>query len=414
MADYEDFEQEEISREEQRRRMVLRTMESGVLRQDPAFLEREKLRRRDRLRDFLIGLSLSAVFLLFMLFYYRNYSYTTYSLNSETTLGALSEAKIRKLDSGNVIIGGDTITYMEKGVTVWSTAVDLKKPVVAVNGDFFSVYDTGGYQVYVCDKTGILCTLKVSRMIHGMDISADGVVAVFTESDDAEYISYFDRYGSRIPVDIKSVLSGTGQPMRIAISPDSQKLAVLYYTTANGIGESRMVLYDFEKGREEDSFIVHSDSSFYGSGTLLVDGRFLDNGHFAAVGTNLAKFYSYDQKKGETTEKTLEYACPVRSVWFAGDTFLLIDEREDGNLCTVYDMTGEYSTSFEVPREYGSFAVNDEQIAFMNGRDLTVYNLSGRKRYEGTLIDTPLSFAYSGKRSLLLNTGSLIEEITLK
>ena len=415
MADYEEeFEQEESGRAAARRRIAERSRLSGVNMGDPAFLEREKLRRRDRRRDALVVLTLAAVFLLFGLFYFRNYSYTTYSLDAESAMGALPQTVIRELSHGNVLIGADTITYMERGKVIWTTSVELKKPVIAVNGDFFAVCDTGGYQIHVCDTTGILCTLKLSRVIYGMDISSSGVVAVVTESDDAAYISWFDRYGSRIPVEIKAVLSATGIPVHIAISPDSQKLMVLYYSTANGIGESHMVLYDFEKGREEDSYIIKDDRSFYESDTYLVDGKFLDESHFCAVGTNRTKFYVYDQKKAEVTEKTIEYDEPVRSVMFTPDAMCLVQHGEDGNYVRVLDGEGDERVRFSVPEEYKLTIVNRESLAFLNGPDLTLYNLSGRKRYEGTLTDSPVSFAFSGKRSLLFNTGSMIEEITLK
>ena len=415
MADYEEeFEQEDTSRAAVRRRLMERTRETGVNMGDPAFLEREKLKRRDRRRDILVGFALITVFILFGLFYFRNYSYTTYSMDAESAMGALPQTVVRELQHGNVIIGGDTITCMERGKVIWTTSVELKKPVIAVNGDFFAVCDTGGYHVYVCDTTGILCTLKVSRVIYGMDISESGVVAVVTESDDAAYISWFDRYGSRIPVEVKAVLSATGIPVHISISPDSQKLMVLYYSTANGIGESRMVLYDFEKGREDDSYIIENDQSFYESGTYLVDGKFLDNEHFCAVGTNLAKFYSYDQKKGEVTDQTFEYDAAVRSVLFTPSAMCLVQRGEYGSVCRVLDETGSEKVQFAVPEEYQLAAVNRESLAFLNASDLTVFNLSGRKRYEGALVDQPVSFAFSGKRSLLFNTGSLIEEITLK
>ncbi len=415
MADYEEeFPEEDRSRAAARRRIAERTREAGVNMGDPAFLEREKLRRRDRRLDALIGFTLVLVFLLFALFYFRNYSYTTYSLDAESSMGALPQTVVRELQHGNVIIGGDTITYMERGKVIWTTSVELKQPMISVSGDFFSVCDTGGYQIYVCDTTGILCTLKVSRVIYGMDISESGVVAVVTESDDAAYISWFDRYGSRIPVEVKAVLSATGIPVHISISPDSQKLMVLYYSTANGIGESHMVLYDFEKGREDDSYIIKDDRSFYDTATYLVDGKFLDNSHFCAVGTNLVKFYSYDQKKAEVTEKTIEYDAPVRSVLFTPDSMCLVQRGEEGSYVRVLNAKGDEKVRFAVPEEYRLAIANRESLAFLNGPDLTLFNLSGRKRYEGTLADTPVSFAFSGKRSLLFNTGSMIEEITLK
>jgi hypothetical protein len=59
-------------------------------------------------------------------------------------------------------------------------------------------------------------------------------------------------------------------------------------------------------------------------------------------------------------------------------------------------------------------ASNGRYVAFLKGADLSFYNASGKLRYEGTLVSAPRSMSFMGNRSLFLNTGDILQKITLK
>ena len=64
--------------------------------------------------------------------------------------------------------------------------------------------------------------------------------------------------------------------------------------------------------------------------------------------------------------------------------------------------------------DYDMIASNGRYVAFLKGADLWFYNASGKLRYEGTLVSAPSSMSFMGNRSLFLNTGDVLQKITLK
>jgi len=407
-------EEREFSREELRRRLRRETRRVTKAMQDAAYLRMERDLRRDKWRGLLIAVTFVLVFTAAAVFYMKNYTYTTYSVDSETRMGSLNRAKLLNFGNGTLVIGSDTISYMEGDAILSSETVSFQTPVVAIEGDYYAVCDNGGYQVYIGDKSGIISTVKVSRRVRGLDISASGVIAVFTESNDAAYISYFDRFGSRLAVEVKTVLDASGYPMDISVSPDGQKLLVSYYSTANGIGESRLVLYDFEHGRSDANYIAASWENFYDTNTLLVDGDFFDDNNFVAIGDNEAAFLSYDNLNGAAEPVIIPFTDPVRSVLISNGYFFMVTETAEGNLMTVCDKKGAVYSSFSVPENYDCIRTNGRNVLLMNDENLWYYNFSGRRRYAGALVSVPVDVCFTGKKSLLVNNGTVIERITLK
>ena len=407
------MQDEYFDREEQRRRLKEETRYLEENRKVPTYIEREREQRRDGIRARIVGLAFVMTLFAAGLFYYHNYTYTTYSVDGETSLGALSGATLYQFGDGAVVIGNDTVTYLEGGEIVWTTSISLQAPVFVSEDDFFAVYDQGGYRVYICDATGLLSTVKVTRRIRGTDLSASGVTAVFTESDDAAYISYFDRFGSRLAVELKTVLNASGYPVHIAISPDGQKLAVVSYSTGNGIGESRLSVYDFEHGKKENNYIADTIDDFYDSGTFAAYCDFLDDTHLAVIGDRELAFSVYTDKRELITTR-MSYKKPVRSVFTAGPYLGMVFETDKAYECVLYDTDGSVYSSFEVRDPYDEISVSDSYILFRKGADLNLYNLSGRHRYSGTLSEIPVSVSFSGQKSLLINNGNAVSQITFK
>ncbi len=407
-------EEREYSREELRRRLRRETRRVARATKDAAYIRMERDLRRDKWRAALVIGTLILVLAAGTVFYMKNYTYSTYSVDHETRMGSLNRARLMNFENGTLVIGGDTISYMEGDAVLSSETMSFRNPMTAVEGSYYAVCDAGGYQVYIGDRNGIISTVKVSRRVRGLDISASGVIAVFTESNDAAYISYFDRFGSRLPVEVKTVLDASGYPMHISISPDGQKLLVAYYSTANGIGESRLVLYDFEHGRADANYIAASWENFYDTNTLLVDGDFFDDTNFVAIGDNEVIFLSYDYLSGEAEPVIHPFQDPVRSVLVDDGYLFLVSETADGNVMTVCDKEGEVVSSFDVPESYDRIRTNGRNVILMNDADLWYYNLSGRRRYAGTLVSAPVDVCFAGKKSLLVNNGTVIERITLK
>ena len=400
-------------REQLREELIRRSEESFMRANDPAYLDRERYRIRGRIRTVFTVAAIVMAFISAIVLYLCNYTYTTYSVDRTWKQNALGAAALYAFDEGSILLGTDSVSYQKDGNTEWTSPLRTGSFRLVTESGYFALYDRNGYQVHIGDRSGILSTVKVSRKILGADISASGVLAVYTESKDAAYISYFDRFGNRLSVEVKTVLDVSGYPMHIAVSPDGQKLAVVYYSIANGIGESRLVLYDFQLGRSSSSYVVFTREDYDERESLLVDCDFLDDRHLVAVGGKEATFVTYDKPDAVAVE-TVMFDAPVRSVSFTDSGFLTVQEREKGTFCVVYNGSGKVSTEFRAPSEYTSVITDERYILFLNKEKVYLYNLSGQQRYEGALVSAPLSMAASGSRSFVINTGTELEIITYK
>ena len=403
-----------VSNDELRERIIRRTREEQAYHENPVYLRRERERKQDRARDILVLAALILTLIAGVVLYVKNYRFTTYSVDEEISFGDLKQTRLYAFGNGVVSLGTDSLNYIEKGTIVWSQVISLDDPVFASKGDFFALCDKNGYTFYVCDATGVLSSARVSRKIRGLDIASTGVTAVFTEGDEAAYISYFDRFGNKLSVEVKTVFTASGYPVKIALSPDGNRLLVLFYSLQNGIGESRLVLYDFENGKSSESYVEYKGEDFYESGNLLMDASFFDDTRFAAVGDQEVRFMTCTHvRKAEVTEKSLPLTDEVRSVLFSGRHVLVTRKTDEGMTASVYDTGGNETASFAVPENYSDICFSDETVVFLEDREVTYYNLSGKLRYEGELVSESLSAVLSGK-SLVINTGEKLQKLTFK
>lgn len=399
-------------REEQKRLMEERTRQLKERVRSEAFRDKERIRKVGILRDILFALAMILVFTSGFIFYLHNYTFTTYAVDSEMETGADYASRIVEFKNGVILLGSDSLSYAEKDAIRWTAKLNVTDPIITVNGDYFSVYDQGSYYIYICDVTGIISTIKVSRVVYATDISASGVSAVLTESNDASYISYFDRFGNRLSVEVKTLLNATGFPLDISISPNGQLLSVVYYSTVNGIGESRATIYDFEKGKPENSYVIYTDDSAYLTDTLYVESRFLDDSHLVLVGDNKLTFL--ERQNGGFSETHIEETSQVLSVFAEKNYFGLVKEENGVRVCQIFDILGKETASFEVPYAYSNILTEDEDILFVNGADLYLYNTAGRLRYEGTLPEAPDGIILNDHHKLTLSFNGTIQKITLK
>ena len=408
MDSYENFD-----REEQLNNMRERTEEKERERHSALYLRKERDRKWDNARTILFYVVLGLSLLCAILLYAHNYRLSTYSVDREIPLSSAKSAELFEFGGGHIVVGADSVTYYVNNEMVYTRAVSMQDPVFAKEGDYFALYGKNGYQVVIGDATGIQATVKVSRTIQAMDISAAGVIAVCTESDDMGYITYYDRYGNHIAVEMKTALNISGYPVNLSISPDGQKLAVIYYTVANGIGESRIVFYDFQKGREDKSYVIASFDDFYDTDTFLVSVNFTDNKHLCAVGDNMLVFLTYNGVD-TVTRMDVRHKDKVKSVYEQNTNFLVATEKGEETRLTRYDMNGRELNSFEAPAEYEEIRATDKYVLFRNGDRVSLFNVSGKLRYEGTLTEAPVSLSFCKGRSILINTGESLQKITLK
>ncbi|MBQ6036818.1 MAG: hypothetical protein IJL43_05840 [Lachnospiraceae bacterium] len=403
---------ENYSKEEQKRILRERTLSTDDLRSNLAYVRQERERKKKRNTVIVLSFLGLAVICTLVYLWARFYQFTTYDVEGELKIGGLAGSELYSFQDGCIVIGPDALTYVKNDKVVWTGSVKLSDALFSSEGGYFAVCDRGGYQAYVCDGSGIISTVKVSRHIRKIDIASDGVLCVFTEADDAAYISFFDRFGTKTQAEVKALLSATGYPMDIAVSPDGKKLITLYYSTENGIGESRLVYYDFEHGKSNDNYISASFGDYYDSDTLLVDADFISDSESYVIGDHSITFLANEKK--EIARTVAEIEDPILSVFRATDRLGIVTVSDGKTQCTLYDRKGKAGKTFEVPDLFDRILADDRQVFFFTGNKVRIYNMTGESRYEGELSDNILAVCMAGHRTLIVNTGAELMRITYK
>lgn len=378
-----------------------------------AYLSRERERKIEKLRDVFVIAALVATLLPLLLLFLHNYRFTTYSVDYELALGASGCLGLHEFKGGNVILENDKVVYVKNADVAWTVAISMDHPVFRKRGDYFAVADRGGYRFGIFDDSGLQGIVNVSRKIRTFDLSASGVVAVSTESDSSSFVSYFNRYGNRIDVEVKTLLDASGYPMSLSVSPDGQRLLVVYYRVQNGIGESCIAVYDFSSGKKERNYLIAEYRDYYNSGTYLADCRFIDDRHAIVVGDREIVFLS-DFLRGNVVRQNKPVSGELKSVLFTETGLFTVITEGTKTETVIYDAAGRETSRFSCPDAYDTILVNEKYVCFFTDTTLRFYNVSGICRYEGELPHKPQHAAFSEDRSIVMNTGSKFQKITLK
>ena len=409
-------ERQEINTYEEQRAFLRRQAREGErLKHDPNVIRQEKLERAGRFRDAIAVLALFLVLAAAIVFYAEDYSYTTYSMDFELSEETLTGAKLVGFKDGCIAVTRDSVSYLSGNTVRYTNTCAYQTPVVKAEGDYFTVFDLGGYQLRIYDESGLTGTVRLTRKVYAADISASGVLAVFSESSEAAYISYFDRFGNRISVELRTIPEESGYPVDIDISPDGQKLAVSFFAAEGGSGVSRLLVYDFDHGKADEQYVIYRSepSEDEEDSVFLSDVFFASDTLLYAVGEDTLFFLNFDAS-GNVQERKHMPSDEIVSVFLAGTRLGTVMESGVTRHTRIYRENGEVYSDFEVPSSYTHLAANSRYLAFTDGTEVSFYNLSGRKRYEGALTDEVDSVVLSGKRSLLISSGAFLQKITLK
>lgn len=399
-----EFDEEKDS-EQQLNELRERTIAAEKYERSEKYREKRRERALEKARAVLMGIVLFLCVLALGMLVVHNYTYTTYSLDQETHLSQGKTAKMFPFRNGSIIVSGDSVTYFVGEKQEFTVSLSVKNPGFSTAGSYFTLYSEGAYEGYLFSESGLQCRIKTDAPVHGMACATTGVSVALTSQGEAAQLSYYNRHGASLSVAVQSTMGKTGYPVAFSLSPDGQKLAVVYYSVRQGLGESDLLVYDFENGRADQDYIRVSYDNYYETDTFLADVYFTDNSHFTAVGDNYLYFYDLSGKKKPTE---IPLTGTVSSAKQIGSDTLLVYQEDGETICSRYDRSGKMKHTFRCVAEYEHITANEHYVLFWGGENITFYNASGVLRYTGTLVAPPISISFSGSRSLLLNNGETL------
>ena len=203
-----------------------------------------KHRRKIATRIIIVISIIVAVFLIGWLWMALR-TYDSYDVRNSVEQSDKSAVTFVDFCGAVVEYSNDGILYTDSdGNRIWNQAFEMSAPQVAICETYMTVYDKGGTDMFIMNKTGVKKKIETSLPIIKACIAGQGTVAVLVSEDSNYYVKMYDASG-------KELASGEffGEqkniPVDIALSYDAKKLAVDMIDISEGKTDNVISFYNF-------------------------------------------------------------------------------------------------------------------------------------------------------------------------
>lgn len=410
-----------ISREAKKKQLRRKVISSEELKKNKDYQRRRKQKRLQNWMLILGAIAVLAVVVLGVCIYEGNRTYKTFGVEWEQDLIGAESSRYIPLDNGVVQLGGDGATYYnEDGETLWSVPYDMRQPYAAVQDGYLVIYDKRGQSLIICDSTGEKGRADSTYPITCADISSQGVTIAVTEDKESSYISYFDSSGKKLEIDIKSPLATQGYPSAVSISPNGQQLMVSYTSISGGKGNSEIVFYDFEMGKDVPNRVVGAFQNYGETDTMVPFVQYLTDQCGVAVGDNMLSFFS-TKNRTNIEQKNVPVENPIQKVFFddkrLGIVVEKINEEEQKKewQLQLYDQNGKLELEETISDDMEEIFLQEDRIVMYEPSSCLIQTDRGKTRYENTFENGITKMLPGGSnREYIIVSDDKIKKIRIK
>lgn len=382
-------------------------------------------------------------------YYNRNRKFHSYDVEWQVSASDNGYSEYRTFNDVILHYSQDGVSCInQNGEVMWNQAFNMDVPGIAVAGGYAVIYDIKGTSLYICDRNGCTGSAETKKNILKADISENGVTAVILDDKNSNYINYFRKDGSRIDLEIKTLISGDGYPLDIAISPDGTQLITSYVYEEGGNMRNQVVFRNFEVGKNNADRVVGGFRQY--EDTLVPEVIFFDNQNSAAITEKSIDFYSTRNAMSPELAKTQEMDSRIKTVFYSDEYVGVIlegDEKavkqeetgakaetqkveataDEGSVqeetkqvvqteytMLVFDKTGSQTFKQTIDFEYSYADFSGDGIVVYNNSECAVYNMTGVCKYQAQLdmnIDGVMRFS---ENSLVIRGNGALRKLTLK
>lgn len=319
---------------------------------------------------------------------------------------------------GNLLkYSGDGIFYTSfDGSLIWNYTYDMTNPCVDTKGSYVIAYDKKGTEVDIFSNKGFVKQLSTTTPIVEARVAGQGTVALLLQENNTSYIQMYDKRGSLL-VSGEIHPENRGFPVSMALSSDATRLLVSILNVNDGDLTSELVFYDFTSaGKAEEDNIV---ATYTYIGALIPKVEYVKNDKALAFADS--KIIVFNNNLRATVVKEIVSEGDMKSIFYNDSHFGFITEKEmeNGELVNqlnVYNLYGFKSITKDITESYSEVSLLDnDEILFSNGNEITLYNLQGFARFNYTFDENVYSIIPGlTSRKYYLIEETKTEEISLK
>ncbi len=413
---------------------------------DAETLEQQSRKRRQppgkQMRRWLLILLVILLLLIAGGSWFLNRQYESYSRSwlVDYTQNSTADADAESYEiyaDGLMKVTRDGASYINAaGKTVWNQSYEIDTPTVSVNGEYAAIAEQGGTHIYIMGPSGSTGEAETSLPITKVAVSAKGVVYALLEDTDASYIAVFTKEGSALDISIKSVLSGDGYPVDIAVSPDGTELMASFAYLENGTLQNKVVFYNLsEVGQNAGGNRVVGGFKDDFQGYLAGRVHFSDDTHAQAFYDGGVAFFSTKVLTSPELTANVKVSNAILSIAYDEDYVALVTDNAQENNASASDVTetnpdpyrllvyrtdGHLVFDRSFAFNYSGFQMDRKHVLLYRDNQLRVYDIKGKLRYSGET-ELPITKARIGKTaygslrtSVMIGSAGKLEGILLK
>ncbi len=421
---------DEYTREEKksrlRRRLIDMTQPEDSAAEDVSDAEGRSTEQLDRdLRAYqrrkrliiLLVIVLIAAAAAALVFHRKNRVYTEAEVLEELELPGAAGARYASYRDGALKVTLDGAAYVNAaGQTVWSVAYTMKDPMIEVCGSYAAIADRMGNDLVICREDGTYGAARTALPITRISVSQAGVTAVVLEDPKASYIEIYGADGARLDIEIKALLSKSGYPMDVAISPNGQILAVAYTYFEDGNVKNQVVFYNFdEEGKEYVDRVVGGFKEY--EEMMVGDVVFLSDQTAVVFATGRVDVYSLRRSNEPSLRSQIAIEDEIRAVSYGHGRFAVLTQPADSKSqyrVTVYEASGDQAFSYDPEFRPEVMELTEQGLLLYSGTSLTVLRPNGKVRYDGDLGTGSRFLVQTGADRLLQMTEMSMHRLRLK
>ncbi len=422
MADTNDYIREK-KKSLLRRRIVRGTADapeplSGGMEEETQEIEEQLARRKKKKLAGAALLALCAAAGILLGWYYLNHkTYSGYTLLGQTTLEGGGMAEYSSFQGNILKYSRDgAACYSDSGEMLWNQSYEMKEPLLEISGEYAVIADRQGYSIYIFGPEGCTGQADTVMPVTKAQVADQGVVAVILEGSSSNLIKFYDRTGTELEIELKTMIDEYGYPLDIGLSPDGQQLAVAYIYMDAGTMKNKVVFYNFDVGKNQPDRVVGVFMEY--ESAMIGEVAFLGSEWACAFADDRIDFYSLQNALSPELAKSVSYeGQEIQSVFHSGSCAGVIAEGESADGARqmhIYNAQGEELFSTEVVMAYTHAEFSGDYILLYNDTNCQIYGMNGSTIYQGTLEGTITKCIPVSRNRILQIGGQVLSELKLK
>ena len=314
------------------------------------------------------------------------------------------------------------LEYSNDGITcvttnreiVWNQSFEMISPKVQIGGDYLTIYDEGGTDVFIMTEAGVQKNIETTAPIQTVCLAEQGTIAVLMKEDQQSQVKLFDKKGNEL-ANGKFYAEKGGFPVDIALSKDGTKLAVDLVDVSKGNVSTTISFYNF--GSVGQSEIDNNVGTYTFEGVLVPEIDYVSNSRMVGMGTGRMLVFEGSQKPELAREVLIEeeILSYFHNEKYVGIVYDNIEEEDSWHI-KVMDMRGNtvMENNVSILFDEIEFLQNDE-ICVRNTTECELFTTYSIKKFSYTFDKEIYKIlAGDGSQDYTFIFKDTIEEVSLK